>query len=72
MFRKYPEPEILKISISKGSSNNISYAVIESFNKTVGHASIEIVEDVVPVFLQRFSSPFLQIGSLMATRAKAD
>ncbi|RWX48513.1 hypothetical protein VT99_10854 [Candidatus Electrothrix marina] len=35
MFRKYSEPEIFKISVSKSSPNNVSYAVIESFNKIV-------------------------------------
>ena len=46
MFRKYPEPEILKISISKGSPNNISYAVIESFNKAVCDSLNKIVRPV--------------------------
>ena len=57
MFRKYSEPEIFKISVSERSTNNVSYAVIESFNKAVCDPLNKIVQNFIPPIFQRTDKP---------------
>jgi len=51
MLRKYLKFKILKISIPKGPTNNISYRSVKSLHKSIGNSFNKIVEDFIPPIL---------------------